>query len=177
MIIYFLWKSFLYTTQKMNAMKYISFFVWHNINERITIICIFCCLFICSHKYLLNDSKHNRINVSTSKERTASNKTSDVLFDILCSCILFALFCACVNEHLIYIPFCVYLCSKTTDHLFNIVYQFPIICLNDEFTMLLFVTLSLSHRYYKTNYTILDNYNSFEIFYTISSMNSGVYMP
>ena len=107
------------------------FYVWHNIKERITILCIFCCLFICSHKYLLNDSKHNRINVSTSKECTASNKTSDVLFDILCSCILYALFCACVNEHLICIPFCVYLCSKTTDHLFNIVYQFPIIFPND----------------------------------------------
>ena len=85
------------------------FYVWHNIKERITILCIFCCLFICSHKYLLNDSKHNWINVSISEECICNDEASDVLFDMRCSCILFALFVICVNGCLFYILF-VFIC-------------------------------------------------------------------
>ena len=106
------------------------FYVWHNIKERITILCIFCCLFICSHKYLLNDSKHNWINVSISEECICNDEASDVLFDMRCRCILFALFVICVNGCLFYILF-VFICVALNWSPV-IVFIITIICPNDS---------------------------------------------
>ena len=105
------------------------FYVWHNIKERITILCIFCCLFICSHKYLLNDSKHNWINVSISEECICNDEASDVLFDMRCRCILFALFVICVNGCLFSMVF-VFICVALNWSPV-IVFIITIICPND----------------------------------------------
>ena len=49
-IIYYIFFQRLLLQQKTSVIKYIFFFIWHYIAERITILWIFCCL-ICSHIY------------------------------------------------------------------------------------------------------------------------------